>query len=668
MVSNKDPLGDERRQYIRLDSVFPVEFCILGPDGKQVLSDWLQGFTNNISNGGICLAINNLKPELAKLIKGQQVKLSLKIEMPLASSPALASAKIAWVKDTPEQPNRYLIGLSYEEIAPSVSSRLMRYATTKKLFVPAVLTIILILGLAVAVNSYLNVKLIKGNKALVEQLVNILQESSVAKQMIKEINKEREDLQLKIHALQLRIETVEVEKLTLGEKVELEEKAKLEEKEKLEEEIKFKEGGVAKKLEEFNSLISKLTQEKASLQEQLIAVQHKENKVTEDLLRLDQRKATLEQANLEKMYKWVKTHQNPRTGLIMSFEGDGDIANWAFIYDQSLVAQAYTYFSDFDRARQILDFFAKKAKRQERSFYNAYYANDGSPAEIVVHSGPNIWLGIAVLQYTKKSQDSSYLHIAEEIALDVIDLQNQDKEGGLRGGPGVSWYATEHNLDAYAFFKMLYQTTGKERYIEAGDKILNWLTKHTYDRLDIPIKRGKGDSTIATDTYAWSIAAVGPEKLEEIGMNPDMIVEFAEKNCSVEVSYKRPEGQTVKIKGFDFAPQTHVARGGVVSCEWTAQMVMAFKIMSDFYYKKNMVAKARSYALKADEYLNQLGNMIISSPSPSGQGESCLPYATQDFVDTGHGWMTPKGKSTGSLAGTVYTLFAYYKYNPLELK
>ncbi len=151
-------------------------------------------------------------------------------------------------------------------------------------------------------------------------------------------------------------------------------------------------------------------------------------------------------------------------------------------------------------------------------------------------------------------------------------------------------------------------------------------------------------------------------------MNPDMVLEFAEKNCSVEVSYERPEGMVVKIKGFDFAPQRHVARGGVVSSEWTAQMAMSFKIMADFYYKKDMIAKARTYELKADEYLRGLGNMIISSPSPSGQGESCLPYATQDFVDTGHGWVTPKGKSTGSLAGTTYTLFAYYNYNPLELK
>ncbi|MFZ2356334.1 MAG: hypothetical protein WAW67_00710, partial [Candidatus Omnitrophota bacterium] len=176
------------------------------------------------------------------------------------------------------------------------------------------------------------------------------------------------------------------------------------------------------------------------------------------------------------------------------------------------------------------------------------------------------------------------------------------------------------------------------------------------------------DSTIATDTYAWSIAAIGPQQLEELGMNPDSILEFAEKNCSVEVDFTRPEGKTVKVKGFDFAPQRHVSRGGVVSSEWTAQMVLSFKIMAENYYKKGMIAKARTYEFKADDYLNCLGNMVISSPSPSGQGESCLPYATEDFVDTGHGWMTPKGKSTGSVSGTAYTIFAYYKFNPLELQ
>jgi len=652
----KESLGAERRQYIRLDSAFPVQFRILSLDGKKVLSDWLQGFTNNISKSGICLAVNNLKPELAKFIKDRQTKLSLDIEMPLAAASVPASAKVAWVKDAIGQPDKYLIGLSYEEIASPANKRIMRYAMAERLFVPVSVTIIIILGLGFVIGSYINVRLIKGNKALVEQLVKILQESSVAKQTVKTINKEREDLQLKMQALQLRIRTAEEEKAALQERIRQEEKAKLEESE------------AEKKVNEFNAVIEKLIQEKTLLQEQIIAVQHKENTVTEELLRLDKKKATVEKANLDKMYQWLKIHQNPRTGLVLSFEGDSNIADWAFIYDQSLVAQAYANFSDFERARKILDFFDRKAKKSNGLFYNAYYVNDGSPLEAIVHSGPNIWLGIAILQYTKKSQDSSYLGLAEEIAEGIINLQNQDSDGGIRGGPNVEWYATEHNLDAYAFFNMLYKVANKPKYLAVRDKVLKWLVRHTYDKADLPIKRGKGDSTIATDTYAWSIAAIGPEKLQELGMNPDMILEFAEKNCSVEVSYERPEGRTIKIKGFDFAPQRHVARGGVISSEWTAQMVMSFKIMADFYYKKDMIAKARAYELKVNEYLQGLGNMIISSSSSSGQGGSCLPYATQDVVDTGHGWATSKGNSTGSLAGTTYTLFAYYNYNPLELK
>jgi len=645
-MSDSGILGKERRQYIRLDTVLPVQFRILSPDP----SDWLQGFTNNIGKGGICLSVNNLEPELARILKSQQARLSLSIEIPLSANPITACAKAIWVKDIPGQINRYLIGLSYDEITNAASKRLMRYARAKKMFVPAVLTIIFILGLGFAFGSYLNVKLIKGNKAIVEQLVKIVQESSVAKQKIKEINREREDLALKIQALQLEIKTVE------------------EAKEQLAEKTKAEETVVSQKIQEMTGLIEKLNKEKTNFQEQLVFLMDKENAVTGELLRLDKKKATLEKANLDKMYQWLKVHQSARTGLVISHEGDSDVANWAFIYDQSLVAQLYANFSDFERARKILDFFKNNAQRSNKSFFNAYYANDGQPAEYVVHSGPNIWLGIAALQYSRKSGDNQYLPLAEEIAADIINLQNEDSGGGIRGGPNVEWYSTEHNVDAYAFFNMLYQITRKPQYQQAQDKVLNWILLHTYDTNDGSLKRGKGDSTIATDTYAFAIAGIGPEKLEEIGMNPDMIIDFAEKRCAVEVSYQRPEGQTIKVKGFDFAPQQHVSRGGIISPEWTAQMVIAFKKMSDFYYKKGLTAKARTYGLKADDYLVQLSKMIISSPSPSGQGESCLPYATEDFVDTGHGWRTPKGKSTGSVAGTAYTLLAYYNYNPLELQ
>ncbi|MCX5712045.1 MAG: hypothetical protein NTY47_03105, partial [Candidatus Omnitrophica bacterium] len=376
----------------------------------------------------------------------------------------------------------------------------------------------------------------------------------------------------------------------------------------------------------------------------------------------------LEKANLDKMYEWIKVHQSHGTGLVMSFEGDIDIADWAFIYDQSLASQVFMMFSDFGRAKDNLDFFARDAKTSQGLYYNAYYVNDGTPAEYTIHCGPNIWLGMAALQYCAKTKDRQFLGMAEHIANAIINIQNEDKDGGIRGGPTIAWFSTEHNLDAYAFFNMLHQMTGNSKYEQAAQKAFNWLIQHTYDRNDLPVKRGKGDSTIATDTYAWSIAAVGPAKLSSVGMNPDRIMEFAENNCSVEVDFVRPEGKVIKVKGFDFAAQHHAARGGVCSPEWTAQMITAFKLMSEYYYKQGLTAKARAYEHKADDSLAELASMVISSPSPSGQGESCLPYATQDSADTGHGWFTPKGKSTCSVAGTAYTIFAYYGYNPLQLQ
>jgi len=645
-MKRADELGSERRKYIRLDTVFPVQFRLLSSDSGEFLSEWIQGFTSDIGKGGLCLRVNNLNPETSRLLKEKKTKLSLNIELPFIIGQVSVRALVAWVKESRGASNRLLIGLSYDEIDPIQNNRIIRYAYAKKLFAPTVFTIIVVLGLSFALSGFVTAKLIKGNKALVNQLVKIVQESSIAKQKVKQISQEREDLQTRIQALEMRIRTVGDEKSRVQEGS----------------------GAGARKIAEQEKLIRQLSAEKNSLQEKLIVIQQRENVVTEELLRLDKRKIVLEKVNFDKMYQWLRVHQNPGTGLVMSFEGDSDIAEWAFIYDQSLVAQAYTYFTNFDRAKKIFDFFARRAKRQGGLFYNAYYSSDGSPAEYIVHSGPNIWLGIAVVHYTVGSKDRCYIGLAEQIAQEIMYLQAQDKEGGIRGGPDLEWYSTEHNLDAYAFFNMLYKITGRLEYSEAASKVLNWLVRNTYSKSELPVKRGKGDSTIATDTYAWSIAAIGPQKLEELGLNPERIIEFAEEKCGVQASFTRPEGGVLNIKGFDFSPQQHLARGGVISSEWTAQMIIAFKKMTDYYNNKGLNAKSRSYGLKADDYLSNLVKMIISSPSPSGQGEGCIPYATQDNIDTGHGWLTPKGKDTGSVAGTAYTLFAYYNYNPLELR
>jgi hypothetical protein len=649
----------ERRRYIRLDSVFPVDFRLVALDNQTFLSDWLQGFTNNVSRGGICLSVNNLKAEFSELIKTGEVNLLLNIQIPLSSHRVPAWAKPAWIKTVHNQPGQYSIGLSYSEISPLGNNRIVRYARMKYLIPRISSGLLVILILSISISGYFNWRLTKENRNLVRQLVQVLEDSKTAQETIDKINRDKEELNLRLAQIQTQIKDAEQEKQQLSQKLSLMEQAV--------EVRKSDERTLKNDVQQLALLIDQLIKERSRLEEELLNLKNQETEAAKDLLDLDQKKTALQQASFDNMYKWLLSHQNPRTGLIISFEGDLDIANWAFTYDQALVTCAFTYFKDFRNAQKILDFFNYQAKKVDGGFLNAYYANDGQPAEYIVHSGPNIWLGIAVLQYSYLSQDNRYLNLARDIADWVIQIQNEDKEGGIKGGPGISWYASEHNLDAYAFFNMFYEITGNQRYKKSAQKVLGWLLEHTYDRPDVPIRRGKGDSTIATDTYAWSIAALGPMTLEELGMRVDDIIKFAEDNCYVEVNFSRPDGNSIRVGGFDFAAQRNLARGGVISCEWTAQMILSFKILAEFYQERQMSEVARTYQDKAQDYLWQLSRMIISSPSPSGQGRGCLPYASNDNVDTGHGWITPKGSSTGSVAATTYTLFAYYGWNPLKL-
>ena len=264
-------------------------------------------------------------------------------------------------------------------------------------------------------------------------------------------------------------------------------------------------------------------------------------------------------------------------------------------------------------------------------------------------------------------KDGKYKGLARRIGDWLI--QNQDPEGGLKGGPQFSWYSTEHNLDAYAFLGMLYEVTGDAKYHDAQEKVFRWLRKYAYSMTERRMNRGKGDATIATDTFSWAIAAIGPETLKAAEFDPEEIMDFAEKQCRVTVSYRRPKTHIVnKVTGFDFAKAQNIGRGGIISCEWTAQMIVSYQVLGDYFAAQHDKEKAVFYRDKANFYLSELQKLIITSPSKIGKGRGCLPYASSDNAETGHGWRTPKGMRTGSVSGTAYGIFAWTGFNPFDLK
>ena len=93
-------------------------------------------------------------------------------------------------------------------------------------------------------------------------------------------------------------------------------------------------------------------------------------------------------------------------------------------------------------------------------------------------------------------------------------------------------------------------------------------------------------------------------------------------------------------------------------------MIVTYRILSAHFASTGSSDKAAAYAEKAEFYLNELKKLMITSPSRTGQGRGCLPYASMDNADTGHGWRTPAGRRTGSVAGTAYGIFAWKSYNP----
>ncbi len=608
----------EKREYIRLRSVFPVHFRVVIKEEKGTVrpaSPWQQGYTCNISGGGICLETAFLDEALIEHSCWPSSVWDLEIRIPLRHPPILAQAQLTWFRKMEGmRAPHYLLGLKFCSIAHSDCERMLSQARWFSLSTRAVVGATTALVLGVMISGFYNYHLRTANERLVDNLARLEQEAMRMGRALEEIGLEKQSKILRSKMLTA--------------------------------------GGSS-----------------ADDYEQLV---RRENRMADRLRLLDQQKSGMEEVVLEKMHQWLRNHQNPLTGLVLSFEGDvGIVKDWAFIYDQALVANVFLLFHNERDARRILNFFKQKDTGDFHGFANAYYYDSGDVAEHTIHCGPNIWIGIAIMHYTKKTGDDYYMPVARKIADWLLSIQEKDPQGGLKGGPQFSWFATEHNLDAYAFFGMMHRFTGEEKYKIARKKVLSWLktyamVPHGKDYASPPVNRDRGDATIATDTLAWALAALTPARLRRMGMDPEEIMNFAEEHCAVQASFKRPSGVVVEVKGFDFAKLTHMPRGGMVSSEWTSQMIVSYQILSAYFSLRRHFIKVDYYAQKARAYLNELNKLIISSPSAKGQGEGCLPYATLEDADTGHGWHTLPGTRSCSIAGTAYMIMAMKQFNHLK--
>ncbi|MBI4396702.1 MAG: PilZ domain-containing protein [Elusimicrobia bacterium] len=638
-ISEKLSLLNERR-YIRIDTVFPVEMKFFDPGGGSS-SHFFQAFCRNVGQDGLCLELNALDAELEPFLHLPDIKLDLQIEPPFTKKAIHARASLRWKKRQEGELIHYLVGAQYEQINDKDRRRLKRYALGRKWLPGLSLFLTLTLSVSVLFLSLYQLDLARTNQYLTAQVMTLTGYRAGVLSVLNGFgdawrNVSR-DLGINPEKVNDLVRVLSSASLIdqLKEKLEYERSTLLKERE-----------SYLADLRDFSEAPPRSRANEAASSEG---------------------RDVFPAPNVQLFYQWLTRHQHPQTGLAPSYEGDPKLENWSFTYDQALLVQVYTLFGNYDAAKKILLFFRDHAPQDKGAFVTTYITHSGSAKEWEVISGPNIWLGISALQYQKRSGDKSFEGLAVSLGNWLLALQNEDTEKGVKGGPGLTWYGTEHNLDAYSFYNMLYEVTKNKKFLTAREDVFNWLMKHAYDPNAARFRRGKGDATIATDTLTWAIAALGPARLEQVQFDPDGIMEFAEEHCRVTADFTQPDGKVVKVTGFDFVKPAALGRQGVVSTEWTAQAVVAYRLLADHYESKNKTWRARAYRKKAKFYLGELDKMKTSSLSRTGQGKGCLPYASAPNADTGHGWKVPDGHRTGSIAGTAYAVFAWLGYNPFDL-
>jgi PilZ domain. len=170
--------NQERRKYVRLAKIFPVELKIV--DSHNVpRSDLLQGFTRDVSFEGVCVEINRFPEEWIADLARQQGKIVVFINLPLHPAPVKAVARLVWSKHTAvPYPSSLVLGLSYEVIDREEQRRIIRYARCSRI-IPRVMAAVC--ALLVLCSVYLvsdNIRLTRANTRMLQELSRLADEQS----------------------------------------------------------------------------------------------------------------------------------------------------------------------------------------------------------------------------------------------------------------------------------------------------------------------------------------------------------------------------------------------------------------------------------------------------------------------------------------------------------
>ncbi len=387
--------------------------------------------------------------------------------------------------------------------------------------------------------------------------------------------------------------------------------------------------------------------------------------------------------------------------FIRSNNGDGNLQNWAFLYDNAIAAQIFLSENTREglaRSVRLLGNIQKNWHRRKDvfasdnangnaraipAFVSAVDADTGMPAENVgewkVDSGPILHVGMAAINALyvagrldlpgyKAGKYKNLVALAEEVADYALTLQGANK--GVRHGPWgkahdpkdqhfgndaqapslALTYTQEHQPEAYFVWKAMAVIGSPEKrplYRKAAEDIKVFDFKKFWDgkahRFHGALsEEDELSEKLPSDVDGWALSMYGVEELiEKIGLEQTALM-----------FQKLDEDHAVKnnagnIVGYDFTSD----RRQFASPEWTAQVAAAKLQFAVYLRSPANAAQAKRIRTPWNAYAGaavQLLRRIEALKPGETQG---VPYAIDangnpaERVDTMLGFQTQAGEA-----------------------
>ncbi|GAA0801405.1 hypothetical protein [Spirilliplanes yamanashiensis] len=208
---------------------------------------------------------------------------------------------------------------------------------------------------------------------------------------------------------------------------------------------------------------------------------------------------------VNRAYKYLDTVQDayfegrtPR--LLQSYNNEGELMTTAFVYDNALAICAYLANptrENVRRARLIGDALLFAQANDEKytdgrvrqayaagpmqfygggAFFPGLEREDGKAAFLWPFgfsgsaTGDMAWVALAFVQLYDRTRAAKYLDAAVTIGLWITDKESPYRYGGYHGGIQADgetpqkWVSSEHNIDVYALFNLLFKHTRDRRW------------------------------------------------------------------------------------------------------------------------------------------------------------------------------------------------------------